>query len=435
MTPNMRRPLLNALSVLLFAASAAAQDPGDVGGSGLALKATKVLLATWDGPQVLDNGVVLVKDGKIEAVGSARELAVPAGYELVDVGDRWLSPGMVELHCHEAGVPLFSRINDLNDTVYLANPGMRASAAVKPGNRQLKLALAGGVTTVLYIPGSGANIGGQGVLLKTAFDQYEEKLVRDPGSMKLAQWGNPESWTIGVGMAFEQWNTRDTIRRGVGYAKRWEDFEAGNGPEPERVINYDVFRDLVKGEIAISTHTQLYQVVLMTLTMIAGEFGLPVFLDHSTVGGWLAGELAAELGVPAIVGPRVIDTTSRGFINWARNKHEGVRGVAAGYQERGVKMVGFNTDSGIIPQEELLVQGAMGVRYGFDESGMDLVRGLTIVPAKTAKIDHRLGSIEAGKDADILVSNGHPADPRTTIEVVFVDGRRAYDAERDGRRW
>jgi len=173
----------------------------------------------------------------------------------------------------------------------------------------------------------------------------------------------------------------------------------------------------------------------MTLTMIARDLQLPVFLDHSTIGGWLTGELAQELGVPAIVGPRSVDTTARGMIDWCRNKHEGMRGVAAGYQERGLEMIGFNTDAGIIPQEELLVQGAMGVRYGFDESAMQMVRGLTIVPARTARIDERLGSIEVGKDADILVSNGHPADPRTAIDIVFVDGRRAYDANRDGRRW
>ena len=410
-------------------------EPGAEGGPGLALRASKILTCAWEGPQVVDHGVLLVKDGKIEAVGRADEVAIPDGYELVDVGERWLAPGLVELHCHEAGVSLFSFVNDLNDVIYLTNPGMRASAAVEPGNHSLKMGLAGGVTTVLYIPGSGSNIGGQGVLLKTAFDRYEEKLVRDPGSMKLAQWGNPEAWTIGVGMTFEHWNTRNTIRRGLGYAKRWEAFEAGQGAEPERNISFDVFRDLLKEEIAISTHTQLYQVVLMTLTMIRGEFGLPVFLDHSTIGGWLAGAMAEEMGVPAIVGPRSVDTTARGFINWARNKHEGFRGVAAGYQELGHTMVGFNTDSPIVPQEELSVNAAMGARYGFEDSRMQVLRGLTIVPAKAALIDDRVGSLEVGKDADVLVVTGHPADPRTSMEIIFVDGRRAYDAERDGRRW
>jgi imidazolonepropionase-like amidohydrolase len=123
------------------------------------------------------------------------------------------------------------------------------------------------------------------------------------------------------------------------------------------------------------------------------------------------------------------------MINWARNKHEGVRGIAAGYQERGVEMVGFNTDSPVIPQEELQLQAAMGVRYGFDDSRMQALRGLTIVPARTMGIEDRVGSIEPGKQADILVTDGTPVDPRTSVATVFIEGRRVYDADEDGRRW
>jgi len=424
---------LTALAVL--GVLGAGNEPGAPEGNGLALRAAKVLTCAWDGPQVVDDAVVLVKDGKISAVGRASELETPAGYEVVDLGDLWLAPGMVELHCHEAGASLYSGVNDLNDTVYLANSGMRASASVEPGNYSMGMAVAGGVTTVLYIPGSGSNIGGQGVLLKTPFGTYEEKLVRDPGSLKLAQWGNPERWGPGVGMAFENWNTRNTFRRGIEYAKAWKRFDAGDGPEPQRNTTFDVWRDLYANQIAVSTHTQMYQVVLMTITMIRVELEMPVFLDHSTIGGWLTGALAQETGVPAIVGPRSADTPARGMINWCKNKHEGFRGVAAGYQERGLEMIGFNTDAPVIPQEELSVNAAMGARYGMTDERMQILRGLTIVPAVTAKIGHRVGSIEVGKDADILVVTGHPADPRTSTEAVYVNGRQVYDAERDGRRW
>jgi adenine deaminase len=161
-----------------------------------------------------------------------------------------------------------------------------------------------------------------------------------------------------------------------------------------------------------------------------------VFTDHSEIGGWLAAPIAEKYHVPAIVGPRTHDHVyNRGFIAWARNRHEGVRGLAAGWQELGQTQIGFNTDSPIVPEEELQVQAAMGVRYGMDDSGMASLRGLTIVPARAAKIDERVGSLETGKDADVLVTDGTPVDPRTTIYVMFVNGRRAYDAERDGRRW
>jgi hypothetical protein len=307
----VRRGILLGALLAFLAPAAAAQEPGAEGGAGLALRAQKILVCSFDGPQVVDDGLLLVEDGKIVDVGRAREMQVPAGYQVVDVGERWLAPGLIDLHCHEAGESLFSGVNDLNDMVYLANPEMRAAASVEPGNRALEMGIAGGVTTVLYIPGSGTNIGGQGILLKTAFDTFEESVVRNPGSMKLAQWGNPEAWAMGVGMAFENWNTRNTLRRGVAYAKRWQAHEEGEAPEPERNLMFDVFRDLTKGEIAISTHTQVYQVVLMTLTMVHGEFGLPVFLDHSEIGGWLAAPVASRMGVSAIIGPRSIDTPRR----------------------------------------------------------------------------------------------------------------------------
>ena len=407
-------------------------NAGAKGAQGLAIRAAKALVVAPDPnqPQVIDNALALVKDGKIEAIGRAAEMEVPADYELLDVGPRWIMPGIVELHCHVGGT------FDINDMVYLTNPGLSVRSAVIPDNDSLRVGLAAGITTALFIPGSGTNIGGAGILIKTGHEQYEDAVLRDPGSMKLAQWGNPESWGPRVAMTFEHYNTRNTLRRGKAYAKAWKAFEDGQGPEPVRDIQWDLFRKLVDEDLPISTHTQMYQVVLTTITMVRIEMGLKVFLDHSTIGGWLTGALAEEHGVPAIVGPRSIDTLSRGMINWCRNKHEGVRGVAAGYQQLGLQNVGFNTDSPVIPQEELPMQAAVGVRYGFDDSKLQAVRGLTVVPAIAAGIEHRVGSLTQGLDADILVVDGHPADPRTTISIAFVDGVKHLDlAEDDERLW
>jgi len=434
----MNRPIRAAAALVCTALLASASLPenetalaGEVGGPGLAIKCAKALVVPPDieQPQVVNRAVVLVKDGKIVGVEPQRTAQIPDGYETIDVGKNWVMPGIIELHCHVGGT--FS----INDMVYLTNPGLRASTDVIPANDSLKTAIAGGVTTVLYIPGSGTNIGGQGVLFKTGHEHYEDALIRDPGSMKLAQWGNPESWAMGVTMTFEHWNTRNTLRRGVAYAKAWEAFENGTGPEPARDIQLDIFRSLYKRETTISTHTQMYQVVLMTLTMVAEEMDLPVFLDHSTIGGWLLGGKAEELGVNAICGPRSVDTLSRGVINWARNKHEGMRGVAAGYQQTGNTNVGFNTDSPVIPQETLQLQAAMGVHYGFDDSNLEAVRGLTIVPAMTVFIDDQVGCLLPGRDADLLIISGHPADPRSSVERVFIDGKSVYDTADEPRRW
>jgi len=422
-------PLLLATLLSISGSEPGAEAPGEPGGRGLAIKAAKALTVPLDGPQFVDNAVVLVRDGRIEAIGPTSEVAVPVGYDVLDVGDRWLAPGMVELHCHIAGT------FDINDMVYLTNPGVRASTAVRPEDPKLMQGLAGGVTTVLFIPGSGTNIGGQGVLLKTGLDDYESMEVRNPGSMKLAQAGNPERWLIRPGRSFMNWNTRNTFQRGVAYAKRWKAAEENGGEAPRKNLQFEVIRSLYNREAQISTHTQIYQVANMTLTMVAKELGLPVFIDHGTFDAYRVAPRAKELGVSAILGPRAIDVPSPLMMMWAGTNPERIQGVAAGYQEGGLEMIGFNTDSPVIPQEELSLQASMGVRYGFRWDNLESIRGLTIVPAKTAGIDHLVGSLEPGKHADIIVVGGDPADPRNGVDMVFIEGERVYDAENGRRRW
>jgi dihydroorotase-like cyclic amidohydrolase len=158
-----------------------------------------------------------VKDGRIQAIGSRAETAIPAGYEVVDLKDRWICPGFVDLHSHVAGT------FDINDSVYLCNPGLRVSCSVIPANDRFKLAVAAGVTSVLFIPGSGVNMSSQGVLLKTGLERFEEAVIRNPGSLKIAQAGNPEGWTVGVGRSFMNYDLREVLERGKAYAQKWEE--------------------------------------------------------------------------------------------------------------------------------------------------------------------------------------------------------------------
>jgi imidazolonepropionase-like amidohydrolase len=409
--------------------TAAPASAGSEGAPGLALRARTLLTAAREGPQVVDNGVLLIRDGLVEAVGPAGSTPVPDGYELRDLGERWLMPGMIDLHCHIGGS------FDINDMVFPTNPELKVRGSVRPDNASLRRAVAGGVTSVLYIPGSGTNSGGQGVLFKTGLERYEEALIRDPGSLKVAQWGNPEGWTIGVGKSFENYSLRAMFQRGMAYARRWEAYEAGQGERPERDIQWELFRDLAAGRTQVSTHTQVYQVVLATIMMIKVEFGVDVFIDHGSLGGWQAGALAAEHGVPAILGPREVDWPDGRMARWVGVAPERAQGSAAGYQSLGHEMIGFNTDSPVIPQEELFLQAGTSVRYGFDNSRLQAVRGLTIVPAMTAGIDHLVGSLEPGKEADVLIVSGDPADPRSAVDAVYIEGRLVYDTAQERRRF
>jgi imidazolonepropionase-like amidohydrolase len=344
----------------------------------------------------------------------------------VDLGDAWLMPGMVDLHSHVGGT------FDINDAVFQGNTGLRVAPAVIPGNRQLRRGLASGVTTVLFIPGSATTAGGQGVLIKTGFDTYERTLVRDPGSLKVAQADNPKRWGYRMNRIMLNWQIRDIMRRGVAYAKRWEAHERGEGPRPRVDIQWEIFRALRKDEAQISTHTQVAQVVLASIKIMVEEAGLPMFIDHGSFDAWKVAEVAEALEVPAILGPRNVssEVPGRGIDADGR-----IDGVAARYQERGHSTIGFNTDAPVIPQEELQLQAAMAVRHGFEDRALDTVRGLTIVPAETAGIADRVGSIAPGKDADLVVVDGHPADPRTSVLRVWLEGELVYDAERDGRLW
>lgn len=430
------RVALAALALLAPTASSSAQGSapaaipaGEPGGPGLVIRCAKALTCTLEGPGFVDRALVYVRDGKIERVLPERDEPSIEGYVLLDVGSRWLMPGMIDLHSHIAGT------FDINDGVFLANPELRVSPAVIPRSPSLMRGVAGGVTTILFIPGSATNSGGQGVLLKTGLERYEEMRLREPGSIKIAQWGNPERWAMGVGKTFENYTIRDIFRRGLAYARAWKAFEEGKGPQPEKNLQWEVFRPILDKRVQASVHTQIYQVVLMTITMLKGEFGIDVYLDHSEVGGWRTAPVAERYGVPAIVGPRSADPPSRGFINWAQAREEGFVGLGWGWQKLGHTRIGFNTDAPVVPQEELVVQATRAAYYGMNDARMETVRGLTIVPATSAGIADRVGSLEPGKDADILIVRGDPIDSRSAVEAVLIEGKRVYDAARDGQRF
>ena len=410
--------LLTASFVLSFATSSSAQER-------FALRGAKVLTVPFEGQQFLDDAVVIVADGKIEAVGPTDSTPVPAGYDVIDAGEHWIMPGLVDLHSHIGGT------RDINDGVFQVNPGLRVTPAVVPEVPALKMAVAAGVTTILFIPGSATNIGGQGVLMKTGLDTYEELRLRDPGSLKVAQGDNPTRFGWGMGRGLMNFHIRTTFRRGVAYAKKWEAYEAGEGEKPERNIRFDIFRELRAKRTQISTHTQYYQLVMMSILLLKGEFGFDAYIDHGSFDSHRTGPLAIEYEFPAILGPREVM-----FPRPPRFDTDGrVEGSAWGFQKEGVKLIGFNTDAPVIPQEELPLQAAMGVRYGMSNDNLESVRGLTIVPAKVAGIDDRVGSLEAGKHADIVVLTGDPADPRTSVEKVFIEGELVYDTEQGVRLW
>ncbi|MCH8242348.1 MAG: amidohydrolase family protein [Planctomycetes bacterium] len=400
------------LSVLLFSITPSfAEEAGNSGGR-VAIRAGKVL--TMDaGDTVINNAVVLVKGGAIEHIGLASDTTIPVGYRVINAQDKWVFPGIIDAHNHTAG-----SLMDLNDMVYLSNPGLRTLETILPDNERIKGARAGGVTTVLLIPGSGTNMSGFGTIAKTAGKTVDEVVVRSPGSLKIAQAGNPEWYWYGVGRSFMNYNTRQTLEKARAYHEAWEAYEKGAvADSPAFDPIFDEFRGLFRGEFPVSVHTQIYQVLMTTVDMLATKMKIKTVLDHCTFDAFKVAPLVLKTDAFTINGPRQY---------WFDRSQRKMHGNAARWWQGGVRKLGINTDAPVVPQRELSYQAAMACWYGW--LPYPALAGVTRVPAASLMIDDRVGSLEVGKVADFGIWTGDPLDPRSSCVMTFVRGELVYDA-------
>ena len=367
------------------------------------------------------NGTILVSNGKIEAIGKTEEMDVPDGYEIVEHKNCFAMPGLIDAHSHVGGS------GDLNEMVYQTNPELRNWDQIIPHNEDLKVAIAGGVTTICYIPGSGTNMGGWGTLMKTGPGKLSDVIIRAPGVLKIAQSGNPErrDGEVGSGRMGMNYVIRQQLEEGRVYVRLWDEYEAGRlEVEPEVNLRLEYFKPLFHREIPVVVHTQAYQVVQSTLRILHDEMNLKVVIDHGTFDSYKISDEIIKRNIPVMAGPR-------GFRYEPEDGQ--IKGIVAEYANRGVTWLGVNTDAPVIPQEELAFQATMAVRYGWNEE--DAIRGMTIEAAQALMIDDRVGSLEPGKDADILITTGSIVDPRNYVKQVFIDGASVYDTGKDRRRF
>jgi imidazolonepropionase-like amidohydrolase len=396
----------------------AATEPPSAPKPTVAIRAGKVITSAGD--PIID-GVILVADKKILAVGKFGEVVIPEECPVVHHPNSFAMPGLVDCHSHVGGT------SDLNEMVYQTNPELRNWDQIIPHNDDLKVAIAGGVTTICFIPGSGTNMGGWGTLMKTGPGKLSDVIIKAPGVLKIAQAGNPErqAGEVGSGKIGMNHVIRQQLTEGQLYVRQWDAYEAGRiKKKPELNLRLEYFKPLFHREIPVVVHTQQYQVVQSTLRLLVDEMNLKIVIDHGEFDAYKLAKQIIDRDVPVMAGPR-------GF--WYDRSDGQVKGLVAEYAKLGVVSLGVNTDAPVIPQEELSFQATMAVRYGWDEESA--VRGLTIEAAKALMVDNRVGSLEPGKDADIVISTGSIIDPRNYVEQVFINGSSVYDIKKDRRRF
>ena len=402
--------LLLAAQAAIAGEEARAPRAGEEGGPPLAIRLKKILTVSEAG--VINNGTVLVRDGKIVAVG--RDVEVPEGAVVLDASEQWLVPGLIDLHAHIGTAGW-----DINDMVLPTNPDLRILETLDPESPDLKMALTGGVTTILVIPGSGTNISGFGALIHTAGRDVDELLVRSPGAMKVAQGYNPErrGGDLGLTRMGMSWGLTHLLDDARAYTEAWERYEADpQGEAPEYRFEMEQLKGLFQKKFPVIIHTAGARDVMATMRMFNDRYGLWTIVSHATFNGYKVAHEAAKRGMHINVGPRQID-----FMFAQEGKYVG---LAAEYHAAGVKNLSINTDSPVVPQEDLFVQAAMAVRYGLDEQAA--IEAITIRGAEAVGIADRVGTIEVGKEAEFAIRGGNPLDPRASVDAVFIHGRLVY---------
>jgi len=355
-------------------------------------------------------GSILIEDGKIVDIG--RDIDIPSEAEIIDVEGKTIIPGLIEAHCHtgihEEGEGWQG--NDTNEMYDPITPHLRALDGINPDDIGLKEAVKAGITTVNVTPGSANPIGGQAVALKTAGSKIVDELVlKEPTGMKMAFGENPKR-------VYKEQDKLPSTRIGTAGLLRKTFSEVKNHMEDDDSENNDfeleALEPVLKKELVARIHAHRADDMISAIR-IAEEFDFDLVLEHATEGHEIVDYLA-EKDVPTVVGPCLSSKSKRE--NVARTFE-----TPAILADKGVK-VALMTDSPVIPTKYLNLMAAYSVKEGMSEE--EALRAITINPAEICGIDHRVGSLEEGKDADIVVLDGDPLEIKSRVEKVFIEGEK-----------
>ena len=329
-------------------------------------------------------------------------------------------PGFVDAHCHvgmwEDSVGFEG--DDGNETSDPVMPHLRAIDAIYHADRAFVEARENGVTTVVTGPGSANVIGGQFAALKTYGRRVEDMMIKEPVAMKVAFGENPKTAYHDKRQApMTRMATaallRENLIKAAEYKELKEEYEADkeNCDKPDYDMKMEALLKVLKGEIPLKAHAHRADDIL-TAIRIAKEFGLAITIEHCTEG-YLITDILREENVSVITGPFLTDRSKIEL----RNQSAKAPGILS---KAGIKTA-IMTDHPCTPVQYLSLCAAVAVKEGMDET--EALRAITINAAEIAGIDDRVGSLEVGKDADIIIIDGHPLELRSRVLYTIINGQ------------
>ena len=380
--------------------------------------------------ETIENGSVVVSNGKITAVGS--DVEIPAGAEVIDANGGSLIPGIIDAHSHIAGE------GGLNEGSLAVTAMVSVGDVLQPEQIAIYRALAGGVTSANILHGSSNPIGGQNAVIKLRWGSDAEGLKFEgaPPGIKFALGENPKrsnfrSPNIPQRYPATRMGVMDVIRRAFSdardYQLEWQGYErdrkAGRRPmPPRRDLKLDTLVEILEGKRLVHSHCYRADEILQLLRL-AEEFGFRIAtLQHVLEGYKVADEIAAH------------GAGGSTFSDWWGYKMEAYDAIphnAALMTERGV-VVSINSDSSE-EMRHLNQEAAKTMKWG-GLGELEALKLVTLNPAKQLGIDDRVGSIEVGKDADLVLYDGHPLSMLSVVQRTFVDGDLYFDRDADRDR-
>lgn len=368
------------------------------------------------GPEI-ENGTVVIHDGKIVAVGESSETATPDSAERHDVAGKVIMPGFVDTHSHAGNV-------EGGDGSGPMHPDARALDSINVRDARLQKAQAGGITTANIMPGSGHLLSGQTLYVKHRDGKtIDDLLIRcADGSLaygvKMANGTNsrrdpPFPGTRAKSAAL----VRERFVRAAEYRDRVARAEGDPEKLPPRDLGLETLVEILEGKRVVHFHTHRHDDI-STVLRLAEEFGFRVVLQHVSDGWLVADQIAAS---PHVLGASLILIDSPGGkIEAKDNRLETARILDAS----GV-LTGFHSDDSITDSRLFNRMAALGVRAGMPRERA--LYGLTMAGARMLEMEDRIGSLEPGKDADLIVLSGDPLSVYTQVLQTWVDGSKVFD--------